>query len=204
MSQSLFNSVGLLVVASIIAAFWTWFWRFRSTTIARLERARYDEMLKADKLAVEHRELVSKVNELQQQLGLVNQVVTPINQAMQALLIRELTHYHTPELDALMAKLPPEGHLTIKEQERLAVLLAERENELNGSIPESEREAAHILPFVIKRVLAEAENIADAATAAPQLKIVAVPSDISQDDLQSPAEAVEGKKSDEQKQIKAG
>ena len=200
MNQALINSIGLLVIGSMLAAFWTWFWKGRAATIERLEREKKAVTDMADKLAREHKELEEKVTALTNQLGLVSQVVTPINQAMQALLIRELTHYHTPELDALLAKLPPEGNLTDAEWLRLAALLKEREQELNGSIPESEREAALILPYIIKRVKAEAADIANAATEAPQLKIVAVPPETSDADLQSPEAAVEGKKEDEQKE----
>ena len=201
MSPALINSIALLILGSLMAAFWTWFWRGRERTIKRLEAektAMREEkaavIAKADKLAEEHRALEEKVNALTAQLGLVSQVVTPINQAMQALLIRELTHYHTPELDALMAKLPPDGTLTIKEEERIAVLLKERADELNGSIPEHERDAAHILPFIIKRVKAEAQSIAEST---PQLKIVAVPPETGPEDLASPNAAVQEKKADE-------
>lgn len=195
MSQAFLNSLWLLVISSMLVAFWTWFWRIRT----RLENEKALVIAKAEKLAAEHRQLVETVTALQNQLGLVSQVVTPINQAMQALLIRELTHYHTPELDALMAKLPPDGNLTDEEQVRITLLLKERADQLNGTIPESEREAAIILPYVIKRVKVEAAAIADAATAAPQLKIVAVPSETGADDMESPEAAVEGKKEDEQK-----
>lgn len=194
MSQALMNSIGLLILGSIVAAFWTWFWRGRTATVEKLQREKAAVTALAEKLASQHKELEDKVNALTSQLGLVSQVVTPINQAMQALLIRELTHYHTPELDALMAKLPPEGTLSPEEEQRIAVLLQEREEQMDGSIPESEREAAHILPYVIKRVRAEAAAIVEST---PQLKIVAVPPETGPSDLQSPAAAVEGKKADE-------
>lgn len=197
MSQAYINSIGLILIGSMVTAFWAWFWRFRTTTVKRLEDEKAAVAAKADKLAKEHQELVAAVAELKSQLGLVSQVVTPINQAMQALLIRELTHYHTPELDALMAKLPPDGNLTEAEQLRIIVLLRERADELNGTIPESEREAAIILPYIIKRVKVEAESIANALTDAPQLKIVAVPPDTGPGDMESPEAAVEGKKADE-------
>lgn len=198
MSQAFWNSVGLIVIGSIITAFWAWFWRFRTKTVSRLEDEKRAVVDKASQLAKEHEELVKAVAELKNQLGLVSQVVTPINQAMQALLIRELTHLHTPELDALLAKLPPDGELSPAEHERLTVLLTQRVEELNGRIPESEREAAIILPYVIKRVKAEAADIANKATEAPQLKIVAVPAAVSEEDLDSPEKAVEGKKEEEQ------
>lgn len=191
------NSIGLIVIGSLVTAFWAWFWRFRTMTIKRLEDEKLAIAARAEKLAAEHKQLEAKVSELVNQLGLVSQVVTPINQAMQALLIRELTHVHTPELDALMANLPPAGVLTVEEEQRIAVLLRERAEELNGTIPESERDAAIILPYMIKRVRAEAAEIANAATAAPQLKIVAVPPETDDNDLASPADAVEGKKLDE-------
>lgn len=178
MPQQMINSLLLLFLSSALVAFWTWFWRFRATTVKRLEDEKAAVIAKANKLADEHRELAEKVDALQAQLGLVNQVVTPINQAMQALLIRELTHYHTPELDALLAKLPPEGDLTPEEHLRIAVLLKERAEELNGTIPESEREAAIILPYIIKRVKAEAVALVEST---PQLKIVAVPPEAGAD-----------------------
>lgn len=194
MSQAMLNSIALLVLGSVVAAFWTWFWRGRTATVEKLVREKAAVTALADKLAAQHKELEEKVNVLTNQLGLVSQVVTPINQAMQALLIRELTHYHTPELDALMAKLPPEGTLTLEEEQRIGVLLKEREQDLDDSVSESEREAALILPYIIKRVRAEAAAIVEST---PQLKIVAVPPDTGQSDLQSPAAAVNGKKADE-------
>lgn len=197
MTQQFWNSLGLIVIGSIITAFWAWFWRFRSKTVARLEDEKKAVIDKANQLAKEHEQLVHTVAELKSQLSLVSQVVTPINQAMQALLIRELTHLHTPELDALLAKLPPDGELTPEEFARLIELLAQRVDKLNGAIPESEREAAIILPYIIKRVKAEAADIANKATEAPQLKIVAVPAEVSEGDLNSPENAVEGKKAEE-------
>ena len=112
----------------------------------------------AQALASANLKLVDRVTDLERQLTSVTQQVVPISAAFQAILIKELTHFHTPEMDALMLKIGPPFTLTDGEAARLGVMLAERQRDMNDQISDSERDAAQMLPMVIKRVLADRER----------------------------------------------
>ena len=60
--------------------------------------------LRADalELATEKKAIMVRIAELETKLALVNAVVVPISTAFQAILIKELTHFHAPEMDALI------------------------------------------------------------------------------------------------------
>ena len=98
----------------------------------------------------------------------------PISTAFQAILIKELTHFHTPEMDALMAKIGPPNTLTVVEQERLAVLLNERMKDMGPLISDSERDAARILPAIMKRAKIEQNVITGAEETKVSLVSVAM------------------------------
>jgi hypothetical protein len=102
-----------------------------------------------------------RVTELEKQLALVGQQIQPISTAFQAMLVKELTHFHTPEMDALMVKLGPPYELTPEEELKLIAGLKERAESLEGVIPESEREAATMLPMVMRRVRNELVHESD-------------------------------------------
>lgn len=95
---------------------------------------------------------------LERRIALLNQQTIPISAAFQAILVQDLTHFHTPEMDALMVKLGPPFILTRVETDRLIALLSERERDLGPEVPQSERDAAHMLPLVIRRVAADRER----------------------------------------------
>jgi hypothetical protein len=116
---------------------------------------RKERINKAAHLAEANVAMVQRVSELEAKLALVNAAVIPISTAFQAILIRELTHLHTPEMDALLVKIGPPLTLTPAEEERLAVMLRERAKDKDKEIPNSERDAALILPAVMKRARAE-------------------------------------------------
>ena len=89
-------------------------------------------------------------------------MVVPINTMMQAMLVRELTHPHTPEMDALMQRLGPPNSLTEEDTARLLDLLDERSKDMGPLISASERAAASILPVIMERARAEQDLIAGA------------------------------------------
>jgi hypothetical protein len=97
-----------------------------------------------------------KIVDLEKQLGIISASVTPIAMAFQSILIKELTHYHTPELDALLARIGPPSTLSIADVERMELLLSAREHDPDVKIPASERDAARMLPMVIRRAIIEA------------------------------------------------
>lgn len=84
----------------------------------------------------------------------------PINAAFQALLTKELTHAHTPELDALLARAGPPSNLSPGEWERMRQLLDERyQDTADEQIDDNERDAAFIYPIIVKRASQEYERI---------------------------------------------
>jgi hypothetical protein len=148
-SQPLINSVGLLILGAVLSFLAARYWHQKSQAEALLVR----------------------VTELERDRDAIKATVDPITTAFQSLLIRQLTHFHTPEMDALMVKIGPPNTLTSDEASRLAVLLEERAKNMAGSIPDSERRAAHILPDVM--ILAKLEQ--DAVAQDSVLQVVAVP-----------------------------
>ncbi len=126
-------------------------------------------------LAAANVRLVDRVNDLERQLSAVNQAVVPISAAFQAILVKELTHFHTPEMDGLMAKLGPPFTLTEVEAKRLGVLLEERQRDMNDQISDAERDAAQMLPLVMRRVLVDRER--SGIEAEPLVRIMVVSAD---------------------------
>jgi uncharacterized protein YfkK (UPF0435 family) len=155
MSESWVNTVAICVLTAL----------FSFTTAAYFFRKASQE--------VAERLMQAKIAELETKLAIVNQAVVPLNAAMQAMLIKELTHYHTPEMDELMRALGPPSTITEDERTRLTVLLEERSRDMGPLISDSERDAATILPIVIKRAQADAELLTGAAAMKLQLVTVA-------------------------------
>lgn len=159
--ETWFNTLAITVIGAGLSFFAGWFLYY----LAGKRRA-------AAVLAAANSKLSDRVFELERQLSLVNQAVVPISAAFQAILIKELTHYHTPEMDELMLKLGPPIVLTIKESKRLTILLEERTQDMNSIISDSERDAAHMLPMVMKRVLAD--KLRSGIEAEPLVRIMVV------------------------------
>ena len=129
---------------------------------------------KAEALAKASEALMLRVNALESQLALVNQAVVPISTAFQAILIKELTHYHTPEMDMLLTKIGPPSTLTPVEMERFVQLLEARMIDMDSQISEQERGAATILPVVMVRAAAEYDLFEQAENLRSTLVTVAV------------------------------
>lgn len=122
--------------------------------------------------ALERRDkLTDRVTELEKQSALMDHTVTPLSVAFQKMLVDQLTHYHTPEMDALMVKLT-DLTLTAEEKARLLVMLEERTRDMGDLITPSERNAAAMLPMVMQRVEEEAELLKEKT---PTLAVVAIP-----------------------------
>ena len=82
----------------------------------------------------------------------------PINLAYKEMLARELTHAHTPELDALLARAGPPSDLSAEEFERMSVMLVERYESIDDDqISPKEKKAALIYPIVLQRANEEYE-----------------------------------------------
>lgn len=133
-------NIALLVLAAALGFVTKLYFTMRSNAATKLKDAVDDK-----------KEIEGRLNTLEGQVALVNAAVVPISTAFQAILIKELTHFHTPEMDKLLAKIGPPNILTSSENDRLAVLLEARTRDLGVEISPSERDAAHILPAVMKR-----------------------------------------------------
>jgi hypothetical protein len=140
------NSLGLIVVTAILGFLASWFW---------WQKKQAEN--KAADIAKGHQELLDKFNELTVRVAVLDQSVLPINAAYQAHLIKVLTNPHTPEMDALLAKIPGEK-MNQGEVDRFATLLKERTTDIEG-IPQEQRDAAKILPIVMKLSMHESELI---------------------------------------------
>lgn len=146
------QNLGMAVVTSIIAAV--------LAVVGSLYLARRREAAHKDE----------RVRALELQIAVLSQQVSPLWTAAQAILVKQLTHYHTPELDALMLKIHP-FTLTATEEARLYILLEARTRDVGSLIDSSERDAATMLPLVMARVRAEQHLLAQDA----QIMMVAIP-----------------------------
>ncbi len=115
----------------------------------------------------------ARISELENKLSLLTQSVMPISAAFQAILIKQLTHFHLPEIDALLAKVGPPVSLTSAEEHQLADALQQRAKDMNDKIDDDERGAAIILPYIIQRVRREAAQPLDLEKT--DVVVVAVP-----------------------------
>ncbi len=147
MGESTVNSIGLAILAAVLSLFtgWLLYW------LAEKRRA-------ARTIAADHEKALARIFDLEKQMALLNQAIVPISVAFQAILVKELTHAHTPEMDALMVKLGPPFTLSVVEAERLSILLRDRYEDQSEEIADSERDAAQMLPLVMKRILADQVN----------------------------------------------
>jgi hypothetical protein len=143
-TRSLINSALITSFGVVLSFLATWFWFQRNLAFK-----------KADELAGAQVKLLARVSELESQSSLLKQQVTPIAAAFQAILVRELTHFHTPVMDALLVKLGPPNTLTDEEEQELADALEQRTKDMGDQITDSERDAAQMLPFLIRRAKRE-------------------------------------------------
>lgn len=160
LSQSFLNSLGLVVIGAILTFIAARYWNQKGA------RSKEDDRLRAERDQYHERVIA-----LEKSQAILGQAVTPMMAAVQAVLIQKLTHMHTPVMDELLTKLEPTNTLTPEEEIHLGVLLKERAKDLDGRISEDERDAALILPAVIKMVKTEAEAI---KAKTPDLKLVAI------------------------------
>jgi len=116
------------------------------------------QVKETERIATEHRELVERVGKMEVTLTMIGQSILPMSTAFQAILVKELTHFHTPVVDALLEKLGPPLTITEEEMETLKAELIKRTEELDPLVGEAERESAIILPYVIKRVKRERDG----------------------------------------------
>lgn len=143
----LLQSIIIIFISSAITFLCTWFWGVRRK--AEEVRAKEKELQEA-----KNQSIFNRIVELEKQAAVIQNLIGPLSIAFQTVLVKELTHFHTPEMDALLEKLGPPYSLSILEEQQLDLMLKERMTNLTD-IPESEREAALMLPYIMKRVRRE-------------------------------------------------
>lgn len=135
------------VRAAVVSVASAWYWFNRRTAQDA-----------TNKLADAASATNDRILDLERQLAAMQANVMPISAAFQAVLIKQLTHFHTPILDALLERAA-DGVLTDEQEQQLADELKLRASEVDATIDNSEREAAVMLPMVMKRVRAEQGNM---------------------------------------------
>lgn len=113
----------------------------------------------------------------------------PMSIALQTQLVRELTHYHTPRMDALLQKLGPPPTLTDAEAVELFDAILEREGDMEVRISQEEREAAHILPVVIKRAQREIVQLGEGPVYVQLVMVPVLPPETSPPASPTPEQA---------------
>lgn len=153
------GAIALLVIGAVITFGVQWALAKRTDRSRALEAAATELLKLRDRLAA-----------LEADNALLKKDVQPLSVAMQSWLVEKLTHFHTPIMDALLRKLGPPSTLTEAEEKELEAALVERAATLNGRIDDAEKDAAKMLPMVIRMVKAEIQ------TAQPDtLQIVSTP-----------------------------
>lgn len=102
--------------------------------------------------------LQGRVAELETQQRVMASSMMPISAAFQQILVKDLTHFHELRTDELLVKIGPPYILTDKEERELAAALEKRISEAGAMMPDSELDAARMLPMVIKRVKVQRPN----------------------------------------------
>jgi hypothetical protein len=147
------------LIGAAIAFATSWFWYVQNLKSKAKERR---DLAFSD--------MVRRTAELEKQIAVLGQAVQPISVAFQSMLIKELTHFHTPVMDDLMTRIGPPSTLTVEEETELAAALKERAEDPGQHIPQSEREAALMLPYVIRRAKAEVS----VQNSLPEMRLVAI------------------------------
>jgi hypothetical protein len=95
------------------------------------------------------RSVQDQLGSLKSQMLILGQAVQPLTAAMAAVLVKQLTHFHAPNTDALLAKVGPPSTLTRAEEKQLAEAMDTRM--IDGDITLLERNSAQLLLLFIER-----------------------------------------------------
>jgi hypothetical protein len=130
---------------------------------ADLETTRHNRAVKLEAKAETTDDHLAKIDA---ELSALKSQIAPVNAAFTAILIKELTHFHTPVMDALMEKLGDEHSLptiTDDEEAQLNSALKERMADMGPEISDNERDGAEMLPVMIRRKKREAQAVREGA-----------------------------------------
>src|SRR5258705_1944620 len=71
------------------------------------ERIQEHNQVMQERAEMQRSDLSNRLYTLEKSYAILNQQVVPISTALQAILVKELTHYHTPIMDALLTRIGP-------------------------------------------------------------------------------------------------
>ena len=157
MSTAIVAMLGIVLGAILSFTAGLYFFK-KKVQIADAERIAAGHQQLSDKVEAGHKELSERMSKIEVTISMIGQSILPMSTAFQAILVKELTHFHTPVVDALLEKLGPPLTITEEEMETLKAELIKRTEELDPLVGEAERESAIILPYVIKRVKRERDG----------------------------------------------
>jgi hypothetical protein len=147
--------IGITIFSALLSFLSVAYW----TRLSRRDRVQARLQVEADQIVEQARhdrdDIVGRLLKLETSLAVIDQKVIPISTALQAILVKELTHYHTPVLDELLTRIGPPSRLTPDEEEELVGRLFARTQDMDGLISDSERDAAFILPAIMRRAKVE-------------------------------------------------
>jgi hypothetical protein len=143
--------IGSGAFGGLLTFLFAWYWFVKNARVKA-----------AAELATEAKALTGRIIELEKQMHLIEKTIVPGWIALQAKIVEELTHLHTPVTDALLVKIGPPNTLTDEETGQLVHALEERSR--SADVPEAERDAAVMLPLVMKRAKQEQEEVAAGRT----------------------------------------
>ena len=150
-NQVFINSIILLVLSTLLSFLSAYFWFVKTQTAKD-----------RDKALAAHDKSVADIFALQKEIDILQHSIQPISGAFQAMLIEKLTHEHEIESDALLVKIGPPNVLTPTETLRLGVLLDIRIADQTGRISDNEKDAATILPVVMRMAELERKTLIEA------------------------------------------
>jgi len=166
--------IALLFLSALISFLSVAYWTRLSRRDKERDRVRDEADKKIDDETRAREDIITRLLKLETSLAVIDQKVVPISTALQAILVKELTHYHTPVMDALLARIGPPSTLSEDEEQQLTEKLYERTQDMGVLISSSERDAAFILPAIMRRAKVECAIMQNVVAHTYVLKFVTV------------------------------
>lgn len=166
--------VGLVLLSAVISFLSVAYWTGLARRDKAQERALDETKQRVEQARHEREDILARLVKIETSLAVIDQKVMPISTALQTILVKELTHFHTPRMDSLLARIGPPSQLTNAEEEELTIALFERTQDMHDLISDSERDAAFILPAIMRRAKIECQLLQSVIAKAYVLKYVAV------------------------------
>ncbi len=164
----------LLLLSALLSFISVAYWTRLARRDRELDRKREDAEKQLQHETHAREDIINRLLKLETSLAVIDQKVVPISTALQAILVKELTHYHTPIMDTLLSRIGPPSMLSEEEEVLLTEALLERTHDMGQLISDSERDAAFILPAIMRRAKVECAIMQDVIAHTYVLKFVTV------------------------------